>query len=104
MRDEAVRSLSDLSINRLTRAEFAARGVKYGDIVDSLDSRNPGKPLSAKRGAVLEETKQGKLSRSVRIDLASIDAATDTGGDITPGVRGILPVASCGTGRSVPVN
>ena len=37
------------------------------------------------------------LDRTVQANLASASAATDTGGNITPGVTGILPIANGGT-------
>jgi hypothetical protein len=44
--------------------------------------------------------KQATLNRTVRTNLASTTAVTDSGGNITPGVTGTLPVANGGTGAT----
>jgi hypothetical protein len=44
--------------------------------------------------------KQSALNRTVRTNLASTTAITDTGGNITPGVTGTLPIANGGTGAT----
>jgi hypothetical protein len=54
VRDEMINGLSELSLNRLTRAEFKSQAVKRRDIIDSLESQDAGKPLSARQGALLE--------------------------------------------------
>jgi hypothetical protein len=58
----------------------------------------------ASRAVTAENQKQAKLNRTVRIDLASTAAASDTGGNLTPGVNGILPIANGGTGASTQAN
>jgi len=44
--------------------------------------------------------KQNTLNRTVQTNLASTSAATDTGGNLTPGVTGILGTANGGTGNN----
>jgi hypothetical protein len=48
----------------------------------------------------IDAGKQATLNRTVQTNLASTDTATDTGGDIAPGVTGTLPVAQGGTGAT----
>jgi hypothetical protein len=64
VRDEAIKAVSDLSTNRLTRSEFAGKGVKYKDIVDNLESQDAGKPLSARQGKVLAEEIEDTLDEA----------------------------------------
>jgi hypothetical protein len=46
----------------------------------------------------LDTGKQDVLNRTVIADLASVTAATDTGGNLSAGITGVLPVAHGGTG------
>ena len=47
-----------------------------------------------------DTTRQAALNRTIQTNLASTAAATDTGGNITPGVTGTLPIANGGTGNT----
>jgi hypothetical protein len=46
------------------------------------------------------ETKQNTLSRTVQVNLASTSSISDTGGNLSPGVSGILAISNGGTGQS----
>jgi hypothetical protein len=77
VRDEAIKAVSDLSINRLTRSEFAGKGVKYQDIVDGLDSQDEKKALSAKQGKVLSDAiAQEVTDRDIAIAQAQLATHT----------------------------
>jgi hypothetical protein len=49
----------------------------------------------------LTNSKQNNLNRTVQTNLASASAITDTGGNIAPGVSGILPFVNGGTGNNI---
>jgi hypothetical protein len=72
--------------------------VGLGNVDNTADM---GKPVSTAQAAAIA-TKQNSLNRTVSTKLDSTTAATDTGGNITPGVSGILPIASGGTGATDP--
>jgi hypothetical protein len=50
--------------------------------------------------ARVDAAKQDNLNRSILTNLASTTAATDTGGNLTPGVTGVLPMSHGGTGKT----
>jgi hypothetical protein len=81
---------------------FPSEKAVSGALADEAAARNMEIGAETARATAAENAlasgKQNALNRTVQANLASTAAATDTGGNIAPGVAGVLPMANGGTG------
>jgi hypothetical protein len=88
-----IRGITDQDNNGVwQRIAHTVEWTYYGDNLDFIDEEELDDALLLK---------QDCLNRTVQIDLYNQTSITDTGGNITPGVIGILAVANGGTGNDL---
>jgi hypothetical protein len=90
--------------------QAAASSAIEAEVVGGIDEHNSGSSshsdirsliqTEVQRALAVESQKQDLLNRTVQTNLASVMAAQDGGGNISPGVTGVLSTANGGTGAN----